>query len=84
MGRIVKKLLDYIWSPIEAPPETVTRGDRQQAISRTVVDTPEGVPETLDEAKARLAQARIMGSENIFALNRERTALEALVSELRK
>lgn len=84
MARLMNKLLDYIWGPIEAPTADVTREQRQGAISRTVVDTPEGVPGTLDEAKNHLAQARMMGSANIFALNRERTALEALVSELRK
>lgn len=84
MGGLVSKLRDYIWGPIEVPRIAETREHRERAIEKMVVDMPEGVPETLEAAKASLLEARMMGAANIFELNRERTALEALVSELRK
>lgn len=53
-------------------------------IEKQVVSTPDGEPETIEEARANLIEARLMGTQNLFGLHRERTALEALVSELRK
>lgn len=82
MGGLLSKLRDYFRDPASASIQPIDPDVPR--ISKMVVQTPAGGPETLEQATAELTQARILGSANLFGLNRERTALEALVSELRK
>ena len=62
--------------PRVPPPVTVP-------LIRKSVLVPEGEPNSLEDAKAALSRARMLGTESLMAINKERTALEALVSQLR-
>lgn len=84
MGTLVSRLKSFIWGPVGEPPPALPPEPCRRPIRSTVVKTAEGVPETIEDATRELSQARMLGTENLFALNKERTALEALVSELRK